>query len=294
MHCYRDIDMIVITNAGNQEVFTSGVMTSIVHRYFNLPYKPSDQALSDDKRHFRHLLFVKKEWEGDAPQRPVIVRGGWRRPAALNTGASSIRTLLHKVNGKTYHMNENGVGLFPLIMQVVHNNYTWGISDLTFRYEKGILNLEFQEGKQLHVLPVGFGKGRHTTIDMNGEKYIVGTKGRFAFNEDGLPVLALEIAFIEEATARTLKIVFRDPDNIELHWSESPGDVIITNTVEQITLGSGNAGFLTEQLMKNVTPAFISRTMQATVQPVVEAKVGELPKKTEAEIDYDSDSELGD
>jgi hypothetical protein len=34
--------------------------------------------------------------------------------------------------------------------------------------------------------------------------------------------------------------------------------------------------------------------MQATVQPVVEAKVGELPKKTEAEIDYDSDSELGD
>lgn len=294
MHCYRDIDMIVITNAGNQEVFTSGVMTSIVHRYFNLPYKPSDQALSDDKRHFRHLLFVKKEWEGDAPQRPVIVRGGWRRPAALNTGASSIQTLLHKVNGKTYHMNENGVGLFPLIMQVVHNNYTWGISDLTFRYEKGILNLEFQEGKQLHVLPVGFGKGRHTTIDMNGEKYIVGTKGRFAFNEDGLPVLALEIAFIEEATARTLKIVFRDPDNIELHWSESPGDVIITNTVEQITLGSGNAGFLTEQLMKNVTPAFISRTMQATVQPVVEAKVGELPKKTEAEIDYDSDSELGD
>lgn len=91
-------------------------------------------------------------------------------------------------------------------------------------------------------------------------------------NEDEVPVLSLQIAFPEEATERQLKIVFTNPDQIALHWNESPGDVIIASTIEQITIGSGNANPIMENLFSHMNPDIMQRTLQSAIQPVVTAE----------------------
>lgn len=272
LHCFPDIDVIVITNAGNEEVFQTGNMTKILRRYFGPDYQPSGEMLPENITAYRRLMLQKKRLEGGAEPCCRIVRGGWGRTAPGRRDEILPDRLLSHLNGQTFHMSDSGIGLFPLIMQVIHNNYTNGISDLGFSWERGLLTLQFHEGAQTHCIPVGLERGRTADINMNGEDYLVGTLGRFSRNEDGVPVLILRIAFIEEATERRLKIFFRDPDHLELHWSETPGDVIITNTLEQITLGSGNANPLVEGIFNRVSPDLFSKTMQSAIQPVVIAR----------------------
>lgn len=274
VHCFPDIDMVIITNAGNAEVFQAGVMTDILRQYFGLTYHPSEKALPENLSAFRTLQRMKSQLAGEPVTHMMIARGGWNRhhTAARVSAAKRNRDLFRGVNGVTYHMNRSGVGLFPLIMQVVHNNYTNGISELTFSWKQGLLTLTFQEGAQIHAIPVGFGRGRQANLNMNGEDYLVSTRGRLSMNEDMVPVLSLQIAFPEEATERQLKIFFTSPEQIELHWNESPGDVIIADTIEQITIGSGNANPIMENLFSHVNPDIMQRTLQSAIQPVVTAE----------------------
>ncbi len=120
---------------------------------------------------------------------------------------------------------------------------------------------------------MGFTKGRHSIINMNGEEYLVGVKARIHTNEDGIPVMSLQIAFIEEATERRLKILFLNEHQLELRWDEVPGNMIITDTLEMITMGSGNTGGLVNGIMAQISPDLIRRTMQSAIQPVVRAQL---------------------
>lgn len=314
VHCFPDIDMIVVSNAGNEEVFQTGFMTTIFRKYFasdtaggeteamrllqaqkriepGVSFSPV--PLPKDPAGEARLAQVKARCEGTNRRAVPIIDGGWNYRSGKGrhhvirrsvTSEMSWKEFFTNYNGRCFHMNNKGIGLFPLIMQVVHTNYTQGISELTFHYDrlKDEVTLEFLEGSQHHMIPVGFQRGRHTVINMNGEEYLVGTLGKLAKSEDGIPVLSLRIAFVEEATERQLKIFFIRPDAISLHWSEAPGDVIITDTLEKITLGSGNANPLVSQLMDRMNPEFISRTMQGAIQPIVLATEG---SPTEEEID---------
>ena len=78
---------------------------------------------------------------------------------------------------------------------------------------------------------------------------------------------------MEGASERQLRIYFTDDDTIELHWNESPGDVIITDTIEMITVGSGNTNPLITYLIGKMNPDVMSRAMQNTIEPVVKAKL---------------------
>ena len=277
VHCYRDIDMIIVTNAGNEEVFQSGNMTTILRKYIREPYQPSDMPLPKDSLAAARLRDCKGMCERSLVLQTPIIRGGWGRGHGGSvrpiSSEQSYKEFINKIDRTSWKMEQTGIGLFPLIMQVVHNNYTNGISALSFRKDNGILHIDLTEGQQIHSLPVGFNKGRHTELNMNGEEYLAGVTGRFSSNEDDIPVLSLRIAFVEEATERQLRIYFTDDDTIELHWNESPGDVIITDTIELITVGSGNTNPLITQLIGKMNPDVMSRVMQNTIEPVVKAKL---------------------
>ncbi len=297
VHVFPDLDMIIVTNAGNEEVFQAGNMTSILRKYCALPWQPSAEPLMENTAASRRLLQVKAQMECTAQFGSRVEKGGWpgrkgtkslkrRQKEEMltaegygrfeHTSASwrnTWREMLRSLDGKSFEMDEKGIGLFPLIMQVVHNNYTHGISRMRFRMLEGMLYIDFLEGTQTHTLPVGFSKGRHSIINMNGEEYLVGVKGKIHTNEDGIPVMSLQIAFIEEATERRLKILFLNDHQLELRWDEVPGNMIITDTLEMITMGSGNTGGLVNGLMSQISPDLIRRTMQSAIQPIVRAQL---------------------
>ncbi|MDO4285917.1 MAG: serine hydrolase [Eubacteriales bacterium] len=308
VHVYPDLDMIIVTNAGNEEVFQTGHMTEILRRYFALPYQPADDPLPENPAAQLSLENVRARMEGRLRAGNAIRKGGWnKRQNALygGNGRTAKKTdtsliyfdrtadtdrnrwllLMRRLDGQVYEMAQKGVGLFPLIMQVVHNNYTHGISRLRFRCVDEQLYLDFLEGEQTHSLPVGIGRGRHCVINMNGEDYLIGVKGRLHANEDGIPVMSLQIAFIEEATERELKILFLKDGELELRWDEEPGNMIITGMLGMITVGNSGMNPLVSGILAQISPELIERTMQSSIQPVVRAYRIEPQNETAEETD---------
>lgn len=273
VHVYPDIDTVVVTNAGNGEVFQGGGMTSIIRKYFGPSYSPKTY-LEPDPAALHYLEVTRLETEGKIYRPDSIEGGGWpgisrRRGTHLRT--QKTRILLERLNETVFEMKDKGVGLFPLIMQVVHNNYTGGISKIRFRNEEKRLLIDFLEGEETHTIGVGFIRPELTHIIMNGEDYMTSVLGRFGTNEDGMLILTLQIAFIEEATERQLKIYFHDKDNIELHWDEIPGNTMIADTLEQLTMGSGNVNVIMDKVISNISIDLLKRDIQGTIQPIIKA-----------------------
>lgn len=73
--------------------------------------------------------------------------------------------MFKQLNGRTYQLSPQSVGLFPLFIQVFHNNMTEGLREISFSYEKGIFYVLFLEGDTIHQIPVGF-----STADRPGSR----------------------------------------------------------------------------------------------------------------------------
>lgn len=284
-YIYPDNDMIIVINAGNDEVFAGGTMTHIVRSYWGKGYTPSDAPLPQDAVRTEQLRSARHRAEHTAADTPAAatpesftqrLRGRIKemicgKPEPVITPQMQAAEWVHALNGCTYVMESQGVGLFPLMMQVAHYNYTQGIRKLRFRTTNDVLHLEFLEGTVWNTFPVGMGKGRHGAVVLGGEEYLVGCRGRIGMNEDDEPVLTLRIAFIEEACERLLKIVFHSRESIELFWSEDPGKTVIGETLEGITKGSGNINPIVDRLLEQINPDLIVSAMQYTMNPHVKA-----------------------
>lgn len=300
--CYPDLDTVIVTNAGNSEIFQErGGMTGIIHDAVE-NMRPFEEAISSGlcnvRTAQRRLHHVKNAVEGKekftftevrssdaaspvpAQFRPVsFTRRGWEthrfhtdsRPVRHSRRPSSVSGFFSPLNGQIYEMKEKSVGLFPLIMQVIHNNFTRGISFLRFRVTDSRVFMDLMEGSTVHILPLSFGRGIPAVIDMNGEKYLVSCKGRMAVNEDGLPVLVLRICFLEEAAERGLKIVFCSRRDLLLQWDETPGNTIILDALNYVNEGASGGNFIMNSVMKQLSPQLQRRTIQSAVQPSVAA-----------------------
>ena len=265
VHVYPSLDLVVVTNAGNEEVFAGGTMTGILRKWISPEYF-SDSPLADDPESGRTLSRLLEEIRGSGKQAVTGVSGGWRR--GRNTQQHAFFRFLHEIDGAEYELKAKGIGLMPLIMQVIHNNYTRGLDKLRFELRGDTLVLLLTEGETVHELPVGFACGKDTKVIENGEEYLVGVKGKYAYNEDGKAVLSLQIAFTEEAAERRLKIIFLSVDKLELRFSETPGDRVIAGTLELITTGSGNANPMVSEIMEKLNPETLEGFLEIAVKPV--------------------------
>ncbi|MCR5032251.1 MAG: beta-lactamase family protein [Lachnospiraceae bacterium] len=271
---YPDLNLVLVTNAGNGEIFAEGGMTSILRKYLAPDYQPENKPLPENPAAYQRLQMVKAQMEGRFHPVVSIRRGGWKNTKRNDLAVRRFYTtdLLKQLDGECFEMGNKGVGLFPLIMQVVHNNYTWGISRLTFHTTKEGLELDFLEGTQQITLPVDLNKVTRTHINMNGEDYMVAISSGFAKNEDNIPVLSLRICFVEEAAERRLKIYFLDHDRLRLNWDEVPGNTMILDAMELVTTGSGNTTGIANLLIDQIPMDIVKRQVVATVGAVVYAK----------------------
>ena len=173
-----------------------------------------------------------------------------------------------------------------MFVQVFHNNMTDGISEISFTYDAGNFCVSFTEGEMIHKLPVGFGRAANGCVDLHGEHYLVATLGEFARDENAIPVLKLEITFIEECVKRKVHIFFHENNGIEIRWNETPGKKMILAGLSSITEElSGN--FLYNSLLgdHNITTELLHRLMEQTIEPAVRGYL-KRPEETDS-IDTD-------
>ena len=297
---YPDMDMVLVTNAGNKEMFQDCIMLNIIRKYFPVNYHPAD-VLPENPLSYSLLKRLCGELEnGENNNRSTSLRGGWKRNVVFRRKHSDKKysyrisaavdrpsdhhSFMRAVSGRTYVMEQQNIGIAPLFVQVFHNNMTDGISEISFTYDAGNFYVSFTEGEVIHKLPVGFGKAADGCVDLHGEHYLVATLGEFARDENDIPVLKLEITFIEECVKRKAHIFFHEDNGIEIRWNETPGKKMILAGLSSITEElSGN--FLYNSLLgdHNITTELLHRLMEQTIEPVVR---GYLKKPEETDSIY--------
>ena len=299
---YPDMDMVLITNAGNKEMFQDCIMLNIIRKYFPVNYHPADVLPENPLSHNLLKRLCGELENGENNNRSTSLRGGWKRNviskrkhsdkkysyriSAAVDRPSDHHSFMQAVSGRTYVMEQQNIGIAPLFVQVFHNNMTDGISEISFTYDAGNFCVSFTEGEVIHKLPVGFGKAADGCVDLHGEHYLVATLGEFARDENDIPVLKLEVTFIEECVKRKAHIFFHEDNGIEIRWNETPGKKMILAGLSSITEElSGN--FLYNSLLgdHNITTELLHRLMEQTIEPAVRGYL-KRPEETDS-IDTD-------
>ena len=300
---YPDMDMVLVTNAGNKEMFQDCIMLNIIRKYFPVNYHPAD-VLPENPLSYSLLKRLCGELEnGENNNRSTSLRGRWKRNvvsrrkhsdkkysyriSAAVDRPSDHHSFMRAVSGRTYVMEQQNIGIAPLFVQVFHNNMTDGISEISFTYDAGNFYVSFTEGEVIHKLPVGFGKAADGCVDLHGEHYLIATLGEFARDENDIPVLKLEVTFIEECVKRKAHIFFHEDNGIEIRWNETPGKKMILAGLSSITEElSGN--FLYNSLLGDhniTTTELLHRLMEQTIEPAVRGYL-KRPEETDS-IDTD-------
>ena len=299
---YPDMDMVLVTNAGNKEMFQDCIMLNIIRKYFPVNYHPANVLPENPLSHSLLKRLCGELENGEHNNRSTSLRGRWKRNvvsrrkhsdkkysyriSAAVDRPSDHHSFMRAVSGRTYVMEQQNIGIAPLFVQVFHNNMTDGISEISFTYDAGNFYVSFTEGEVIHKLPVGFGRAADGCVDLHGEHYLVATLGEFARDENDIPVLKLEVTFIEECVKRKAHIFFHEDNGIEIRWNETPGKKMILAGLSSITEElSGN--FLYNSLLgdHNITTELLHRLMEQTIEPVVRGYL-KRPEETDS-VDTD-------
>ena len=289
---YPDVDMVIVTNAGNEELFQDNVMLNIIRKYFPVDWMPKE-TLPENPIAYAKLqelteICLKKQQCYNHPL--TVCKGGWKKNSekyrargkyieTQKARKQQIHLLEDLLNGVHYELDQSSVGLFPLVMQVMHNNMTDGISKIGFR--KGMI-LCFQEGEESIELEMGWSKYIENKLTVHGETYLVAVKGELSSDADDNQVLKVEIAYLEEAMRRKLYVTFvrntgnnRDlipPEHIEIKWYESPGKALIMEGMESITTEVTKHPIYS-RIRENGGIDLLHRLMEQTIEPVIKGKL---------------------
>ncbi len=282
VYVYPDLDMVIATNAGNSEVFQKGTMTTIIgNAVRDLEVA---EELPPDFGALQELKAVCRSLGGQDARILMVSRGGWpakrdhrRLQTPLRARNRDLSAWKRILDGTVYDLSVTGVGIFPLMMQVFHNNFTDGIRSIGFRLDlHGRLYLELYEGAEVYSLPCCFeGNPEAVEIWVHGDTYRVAVKSIFTGDEYGRMVLRNEILFLEEANCRELNFYF-DPDRsgrlsapetIGITMDETPGSEMIISSMKGVSAEGGIEGFLMNKLQGIGAMNALNETVRRTIRP---------------------------
>lgn len=221
-------DILLVTNAGNDEMFQQSRYFALAKTYFGRDFPA---AIAENESHRDRLAAAIAAAGVTAAPQPKL--SWWRR--LLAPAQQQLPAECYHWDGKALtavSLNAPSVGLLPMILQTVQNNYTGGITSLRFHVVKERFVMTYGETDEDHRFEVGFGRPQVTELYFHGEPYRVAVTGRFAANEDGETVLILTVDFVETPCTRTLKVVWGDRPR--LCQAERPGKPFLSMLLEGI------------------------------------------------------------
>ena len=268
---YPDMDMVLVTCAGSNELFQNCILLDIIRKYFPNDYHPDERFLDARmpgdgsgwyflNREVRRLNARESEGAGMR-----LRRGGWRQSYRYRHKYLDTSEFLNRIDGHCYSMDPQSIGILPLIMQVMHNNLTEGMRKVAFRYDLGVFWFLFLEGDNWYQIKAGFQKAEETWIRIHEESYLVGTKAELTYNEDQTLVLKLDIAFLEEAVRRRIKIFFRK-EEIEMRFFETPGKDLIMEGLSSV-MNEMNNNLMFGRLKGKKSEELIRVLLERTIEP---------------------------
>ncbi len=156
--------------------------------------------------------------------------------------------LCERLNNASFRFPKNGPGLFPMILQTVHNNYSEGIVRLSFSQKsEGSLELTVKEGDTENTLSFfnqGFAASR---LKLKEEVHEVAVSARYGVSEAGETILRLYIYFLETPSCRILTFSLKG-DRLTLLFDEDPA------LLQALTLLLELTGVSRSELLRDLMP----------------------------------------
>lgn len=201
---FRDSGILLVTNAGADTDYQESRYFEIVDRYFGGQFPDS---LPEDPQATERL------------QKTVAALSSYIHPS-LPLDAQAEPFLHHSF--EVDDPKAASVGLLPVALQALHNNYTAGLTSIAVSVRGELPELIYREKNATYRLPVGLGRPQITQLDINGDVYQVAASGRFTHDEEERPVFYIKLAFLETPSIRTIKLILT-PEGLLLRQTETPG-----------------------------------------------------------------------
>ena len=165
--------------------------------------------------------------------------------------------------------HEKAVGLLPLILQAVENQYTTGFASIAFSYFNNELHMKYQEEKGEIDLRLGVSVPAIQTISIGNIPLTVSASAKFTYDEDERPVVIIRIDFLEYPSSRVIKLVFLDSDTVLMKNEEHPGDSLAKDVVGLILGEMPDTPLVTGVMDKIGTDYFMYKASQVLAPKLI-------------------------
>jgi CubicO group peptidase (beta-lactamase class C family) len=259
-----DSNILVLLNAGNDDVFQSSSIFKYYDEVFN-EYK-NKKEIEFNKRANKQLNEIKKELSTypKIKKRTVVEQLIFERKR---------KKFFDQIIGSRWDVNQtitNTTSILPFFVQAVQNNFTKGISEFWFEKVNQKNIFAIREVDEIYKIPFSFDEYEYIELVFHGEAQRIAVSSHAALNENGSPVLTLKLSFLEIASTRIIKLIFEKDNKISMELKENPGKDLIVKAIRSTK----------EQLIKKpilnsfnipLTDELISFLIETVTNPKVKA-----------------------
>lgn len=203
------LDVVVVLFSGTSRLFAQGGVMSYVNSAF---INASDKPLPEDPAALEALsatLSALTCRQRDSEYSDHMLPTPFSR-------------LCSRVDGQTYRFPENIAGLYPMILQTTHNNYTTGIETVKFHLRKdGALSVTFEECKEKNTITVRPNCYTPGTANIRGEAHLISSCAEYGMLSTGEWLLRLYVHFVETPNTRIITFLIKG-NGITMECDERP------------------------------------------------------------------------
>jgi hypothetical protein len=266
-------DIVVVILSGNNELFQNSTSRSIIEKYLSIDLSNdlSESCFTGDLLDLRYAerhFFESRHWiRPYAPKKGIGQRLGLR---SYQTYPEEWCDIIGK-----YHFSKNSVGMVPLIVRAMQNNFRSSVDGIEFEREGDSIFFVYTEGGASYRLEVGFSDFKETVIDLHGEKYIVRVMGEAMEDEDRNMLYKLELLFPELPNTRMIKLSFTDEDKLLMRMSEMPSEKIAGVFMKEMNGTNPKMNAYMELIEKRIGKNTANKRMTDTFAPsLIGARIG--------------------
>lgn len=262
---YPDENIVVSLNSGNNEIFQDSPALRII------------------KSRLTALSQCEKPTRADKSELKAVIKSFFKSRQRVKP-EERLRGLLYFLKVKEscpfdvswdavlgeYGFPDNNVGILPLFVRVLQNNYCGGIESLELFRRGEELYMSVVEGGVEFEYPIGLYSHRETVVDYDGEKYIVRSVGRATFAESGERIFTIEMLFPELPNTRYI-VLAESENGIVVSFSEMPNERVADKFIESFNftgLGGMALGLLEKKLGENFIAAKLARAFNPTISGI--------------------------
>ncbi len=269
--CPAEKTVIALT-AGSSGLFPCGKAVAIISNFLSDPrnfsskpvvhFRYAESALLRNtlsSAHFGEALEFRRE------SLPAKLR------KIFSVKDMSIPEAADALDGAVLTFRENRAGICPMLIQIMHGCLGNGIVKIAFFRSEDRLFMRIFGGENL-TFPLNFNKETDSFEYSRGGPFRVCPDASFTSDEDGYPVLKVNLCFVETSCTRVMKFIFRE-DGVILKLRESPE---LYSAADDLTaLTSDGVKRTLNSLLENDIADY---KIKSFIEPTLFGKYGFLPK----------------